>query len=313
MPKESKPRAGSLQFWPRKRIKRFIPSVNWGAIKADSGLMGLIAYKVGMTSAVIKDLTPNSLTKEKKITLPATILEVPAMKIFSVRYYKQGKVINEVLAENLDKELNRKIKMPGKKEEKKIEDYDDLRLIVYSKVKETGIKKTPDLAEAALGGSLEEKMKFIEEKKNKDILASDMLKNISLLDVRGLTKGKGFSGPVKRFGIKLKQHKSEKGRRRPGSLAPWHPARVTFRAPMAGQLGVFTRLSYNSRILGLGKINEKDINPGEGWKNYGKIKTEYLILKGSLQGPAKRALLLTMPLRPSKKQMKKNYEFLGVR
>ena len=67
--------------------------------------------------------------------------------------------------------------------------------------------------------------------------------------MRGLTTGRGYQGPVKRFGIKLKPSKSEKGRRRPGSLGPWHPARVIFRVPMAGQLGMFTRVVYNNKIL----------------------------------------------------------------
>ena len=126
---------------------------------------------------------------------------------------------------------------------------------------------------------------------------------------RGLTKGQGFSGPVKRFGITLKSHKSEKGRRRPGSLGPWHPARVTFRVPMAGQLGMFTRVVYNSKILDLGKSEDKFKNI----KNFGDVKTDYIIVTGSVQGPAKRQLLITAPLRESKKQTKKNYELLEIR
>jgi len=117
-----------------------------------------------------------------------------------------------------------------------------------------------------------------------------------------------LQGPVKRFGIKLKRAKSEKGRRRPGSIGPWHPARVIFRVPMAGQLGMFTRVVYNSKIIDLGKSEGKFKNI----KNYGDIKTHYLILNGSIQGPAKRQLLLTAPLRSTKKQSKKNYELLEV-
>jgi len=143
--------------------------------------------------------------------------------------------------------------------------------------------------------------------------ASDIFKEIKLIDVRGLTKGKGISGPVKRFGIRLKQKKSEKGQRRPGSIGPWHPAHTTFRAPMAGQLGMFSRVHYNLNIIDLGKISEKNINPKQGWKNYGNIKTEYIILRGSVQGPAKRQLLITPPLRQTKKQLKKNYELIKLR
>lgn len=118
----------------------------------------------------------------------------------------------------------------------------------------------------------------------------------------------GFSGPVKRFGIRLKFHKSEKGRRRPGSLGPWHPARVTFRVPMAGQLGMFTRAVYNNKIIDLGKSDDKFKNV----KNYGDIKTDYIIVKGSIQGPAKRQLIITSALRETKKIKKINYELLEV-
>jgi len=318
MPKHSKPRAGSLQFWPRKRARKFLPSVNWKAISSEEkGFLGFIGYKVGMTSCVVKDSTLNSLTKDKRIVIPVTVLELPPMKIFSVRFYKDGKVKEEILAENLDRELKRKLKMPKKEKKVKrieeIKDYDDIRIIAYSQVKTTRIKKTPDLIELGLEGSIEEKLKFIKDKLGKEILASEILNEISLVDVRGLTKGKGTAGPVKRFGIKLKQHKAEKGRRRPGSIGPWHPARVSFRVPMAGQLGMFTRVKYNSKIIKLGKISEENINPKGGWKNYGEIKTEYIILQGSVQGPAKRQLLLTRVLRPTKKQSKKEYEFIGLR
>src|SRR3989344_2332799 len=134
----------------------------------------------------------------------------------------------------------------------------------------------------------------------------------SLIDVRGITKGKGTQGPVKRFGITLRFHKSEKGVRKVGSIGPWHPAHVTFRVPMAGQMGLFTRITYNLHVLGKGKISEKDINPSSGFKNYGKIKTSYIIISGSVQGPAKRPVLITPYLRPSKLQSKKKLELLEV-
>ena len=315
MVKLSQPRGGSLQFWPRKRIDRRIPGVNWDAIKTEKkGLLGFLAYKVGMASAFVKDLTPNSMTKDKKIILSSTILEIPAMKIFSIRFYKNNKIKNELVVSD-DKELKRRLKI-GKKKEHKIEDvkdYDDIKVIVYSLTRQTGIKKTPDIAEVALGGSLDEKLSFVKEKSGKEIFGHELLKDMKIIDIRGLTKGKGLQGAIQRFGIKLRQHKTEKGQRRPGTLGPWHPAHVSFRVPQAGQLGLFTRIIYNNKILSFGKISEKDINPKSGWKNFGKIKTEYLILQGSVQGASKRPLLLTSHLRTSKKQIKKNYEFLGLK
>ena len=316
MPKSKSPRKGSLQFWPRKRARKFLPRVNWDVIPSDSAktLKGFIAYKAGMISVLVKDNTPDSMTKDKQITMPATVLECPSMKIFSVRFYKNGKVAKDVLVGQLDKELKRKIRVPkkasGKVEEVKAEDYDDISVIAYSQVKRSGLKKKPDLTEIGLKGNLDEKMAFIKENINKEFSVLDVFDNGQLIDLRGLTTGRGFSGPVKRFGIKLKRAKSEKGRRRPGSLGPWHPARVTFRVPMAGQLGMFTRVHYNQKIIDISKASEKPI---KDIKNYGDIKTEYILVSGSVQGPSKRQLLITSPLRASKKQGKKSYELLEVK
>lgn len=314
MPTRKTPRKGSLQFWPRKRASKFLPRVNWIAISSGKNLKGFICYKAGMASAYVKDNTPDSMTKGKKISVPVTILECPPMKIFSARFYKNGKVAGEIISENPDKELKRKLKIPKKKAQK-IDDFkeehDDVKVLCYSQVKKTGIKNTPDLSEIGLAGNLDEKISFIKEKLEKEISVLDVFENNNLVDLRGLTKGKGFSGPVKRFGIKLKSHKSEKGRRRPGSLGPWHPARVTFRVPMAGQLGMFTRAVYNNKIIKVGKSeDEKEL---KNIHNFGDVKTDYIILRGSVQGPAKRQLLVTYPLRETKKQSKKNYEFIELR
>ncbi len=310
MGSKSSPRKGSLQFYPRKRAGKFLPRVNWLALSG-TGLLGFIGYKAGMITAHVKDNTPNSLTKNKKISIPCTIVEIPPIKIYSVRFYKNNNVIQEVVVDNADKELRKIIKLGkkiGKVEDIKPENYDDIRVIAYTLVKKTRIKKKPDLTELALSGNLDEKLSWIKAHIGKEILASEILKDWKIADVRGLTKGKGIQGPVKRFGINLKSHKSEKGRRRPGSIGPWHPAHTTFRVAMSGQLGMFSRIIYNNLILKTGKAEELE----KEFKHYGKVKTEYLILKGSIQGPVKRQILLTQPLRATKKINKLNYEFLGL-
>jgi len=288
------------------RAKKAIPRTNWTNIKSGlNQILGFITYKVGMGSAIVKDNTDKSMTAGKNITIPITILEVPSMKIFAVRFYNKGLPVKDFIV-STEKELKRKVKIP-----KKVQDivppkeYDDIHLIVYSISKTTSIKKTPDLAEIAI--SADNKLEFVESLIGKE-LTLDFFKN-ELIDARGLTKGKGFVGPVKRFGITLKAHKSEKGVRRPGSLAPWHPARVTFRTPMAGQLGNSSRLQYNLKVINSGKISDRDINPKSGFKNYGKIKTSYIIIKGSVQGPSKRQILLTPSFRPTKITKKQKYDF----
>jgi large subunit ribosomal protein L3 len=315
MPTKSKPHAGSLQFWPRKKARKLLPRVNYKILsgKKDSGLFGFLGYKVGMVSVLVKNNTPDSNTKSKRIVIPGTVIECPEMKIYSVRFYKNGVVQKDVVVSE-EKELKRKIKLGKKKELVAPEDYDDLRLVVYSNVKETGIgKKKPDIVEVALGGSKGEKLNFVKENLGKGFSVVDVLKAGELVDSRGTTKGKGYSGPVKRFGISLKFHKSEKGQRRPGSIAPWHPARVTFRTPMAGQLGNFSRIAYNNLIIKVGKIKEDNINPQSGFHKYGNIKNDYVLLKGSVAGSKKKPILLTIPLRPTKKTLKQSFEVVELR
>ncbi|MEK6890640.1 MAG: 50S ribosomal protein L3 [Nanoarchaeota archaeon] len=320
MAKLSRPRRGSLQYWPRKRVKEILPSVNWTQIvlkNNDKKLLGFIGYKVGMLSAYVKDNTSESMTKNKRVVVPVTIIECPPVKIFSTRFYKNNNLVTEILSSNLDKELKRVVKLP-KNDVKKLEDvkhetYDDIQIIVYSIVKKTGLKKKPDMIEVGLGGNVHDKINFVKENLNKEIKISDIFSPMQLVDVRGVTKGKGLEGAVRRHGIGLRSHKAEKGRRRAGSLGPWHPARVTFRVPQAGQLGMFTRATYNLKIIGLNSIEQNNINPSGGFKHFGNIHTDYLLLGGSVQGPQKRALIITFPLRKTKKQDKKNYEFIELR
>jgi large subunit ribosomal protein L3 len=326
MPKIHKPRAGSLQYWPRKRASKVLPSANFKAISkkhSGSNLLGFIGYKVGMANALVKDLTEHSMTKGREVVLPVTIIECPPMKILSIRAYKNNNVAFDIISDNLDKELKKKNKIAKKEKqekfkekmediEKKMGDVEDIKLICYSIVKKTSIKKSPDIIEIGISGNIKEKIEIIKKLINKEINFSDVFNENQIIDVHGVTKAKGFSGPVKRFGISLKQHKSEKGRRRPGSLGPWMPSHVSFRAPMAGQLGFFSRIQYNKKIVTQGKTSDKDITPKQGFKHYGNIKTNYLIIKGSILGPSKRPLLLTYGLREKRKSKKQKFEFIRL-
>jgi large subunit ribosomal protein L3 len=310
----TRPRFGSLQFWPRKRAEKLVPSVNWKVVKGDGksdSILGFLAYKVGMGTALIKDSTDKSMVLGKKVYIPVTILEAPNMKIYSVRFYKNGIVRKDVIV-SADKELKRIVGIPKTAKNFDAEapkDFDDIRVIVYSMPSQTNIKKTPDMIE--MGIDAKDKLAFVKSLLGKEISMKDFVK-FTLLDVRGLTKGKGLVGPMKRMGISKRSHKAEKGVRRPGTLGPWHPAHTSFRVAQAGQLGMFTRVQYNSKLIASGSIAEKDINKKGGFKHYGVIKSNYLILVGSVQGPQKRAVLLTPSFRPTKSLAKRKYEFLEL-
>jgi len=315
MTKRTAPTYGTMQFWPKKRADKFLHSVNWRAIplsaSKNSKLLGFIGYKAGMTTVIAKDSTPNSLTLNKKVAVPVTIISCPHMKIFSVRFYNKGQVADEVVCDKLDKEIKRVVKMP--KKFKKIEDvkkeYDDVRVIVYSVAKETGIKKTPDMIELGIGGTKEQQLEFAKNNIGKEFSVGNFFDKMETVDIRGLTQGQGLVGPVKRYGISLKSHKSEKGQRRPGSLGPWHPNYVAINAKLAGQLGMFSRIQHNSKIIDIVSSNEN--NP-KNIKNFGDVRTDYLLLKGSVPGTAKRQLLITVGRRKNKSSEKTKYDLIEV-
>jgi len=313
MPTAKRPRRGSLQFWPRRRAAKVLPSANWKTLAnhKENGLLGFITYKAGMTTALVKDNSAKTQTTKKQVATPATVLEAPNMKIFAVRFYKDGQVTRDIVVSN-DKELKRLVKVPKTKGslDKAPEGYDDIRIIAYSLVKQTAVKKTPDMIEIAI--IADDKLAYVKERADKELTIDDLAKSHTY-DARGLTTGKGMAGPVKRFGITLRVSKAEKGQRKVGSIGPWHPAHVTFRVPMAGQLGWFSRIIYNLLPLSISKISENDINPKSGFPNYGRVKGSYVILKGSVMGPCKRQILVTPSYRPSKKMDRMKLELIEVR
>jgi large subunit ribosomal protein L3 len=336
MGRKQGPRKGSLQFWPRKRSEKMLPSVNWTPVISNSTkslssglsniqpssqkILGFIGYKAGMASAFVKDNTADSMMKGKRKIVPVTIIECPSMKILSVRFYSKGQVAKEVLNDTFDKELIKIVRMPKNKKNakemiEKIEaekKFDDVQLLVYSEAKRTGIKKVPDVAEIGLSGNLNEKLEFAKANLGKEFSITEVFPK-GLVDIRGVTTGKGFQGSVKRFGIRLRFHKSEKGVRRIGSIGAWHPMGVRYTVPLPGQMGFHSRITYNLPILASRKYNSEDSVAKKEIINFGKVKTDYVLIVGSVQGPAKRQLLLTPSFRPTKKQLKKQYEFLEIR
>ena len=131
MADNNRSRKGSLQFYPRVRAKKTVPRVNWKPHTKDSlSLLGFVGYKVGMASVSVKDNTKDSMTKGKRIIVPATIVECPAMRIYGVRFYKDNKVAKDVVVAN-EKELKKKVKLPKKVSELKDPDfeYDDVRVL----------------------------------------------------------------------------------------------------------------------------------------------------------------------------------------
>jgi len=291
--KREAPRRGSLQYWPRKRAKRIYPRVrNWKG----EGILGFAGYKAGMTHIIAIDNRKGSPTKGEKISIPVTILETPPLILAGVRFYKETpegyKSIGEIWAENLDKRVERKVKR-GKNKHKweDFKEFDKVKLIVHT---QPPFKKTPEIFEIGYEGDVES----LKEMLGKPIDVEQVFKPGEQVDVIAVTKGKGFQGVIKRFGVKLLSHKAEKKRRKAGSLGPWHPAKLSYTTPLPGQMGFHTRTEFNKWLLRIGEGEE--VNPKGGFLNYGLIRTKYVMLAGSVPGSRKRLVIMRKAIRPNK-------------
>jgi large subunit ribosomal protein L3 len=312
MAKKGRPRYGSMGVWPRKRAARPYARIRSFPQLKEVKPLFFPAYKAGMTRVSVLGTDKNKTNYGIEESQAVTILECPPVKIASIRFYKKegnDLVVVKQLNFKADKEVFRKIlKIKDEKistvkdlESIKPEEYEDLTLQIYTLPKQINLKKTPEIFELEISGSIQEKLEFVKTKIDKPIIVSDVLKEGQIVDVHGVTKGKGFQGPVKRFGIGLKNHKSEKGQRAPGSVGGWKgQAHIAHRVARAGQTGYHQRTQHNNIIM---KISDKaeEINPKGGFVNYGFVKSTYIMMKGSVQGPKKRLLFLAEPTRSRKK------------
>src|SRR6476660_5858020 len=147
---------------------------------------------------------------------------------------------------------------------------------------------------------------FLKERLGKEVKINDVFEKGQFIDISAITRGKGVEGPITRFGVKRKQHKSRKSVRALGTLGPISPAVVTYTVPRQGQRGFHQRTEYNKRILLISnseKDNDFKINPDGGFEHFGTIKNDYIIVKGSVPGVPKRLVKMRFPIRPISKKI----------
>ena len=274
---------------------------------SENKLSGFAGYKAGMTHFMVVDNRPNAMTKGEVIAVPVTIIECPPLKVMSVRLYTDSfdglKLFKEISAKG-DKELGRKLVLPKKDIAAVADDIDlgnivDVRVNVYTQPKLTSIGKSkPEVFELSVGGkSIQERFTFAKQLLGKEVVVKDVLKEGQQIDVFGLTVGKGFQGPVKRFGLALRQHKAEKTKRGPGSLGGWSNPRM-WTVAHAGQMGFQSRLERNKWVVKLSE-NPDELQMSGGIIHYGKIRSHFIVVKGSVQGEPKRLLRLMPSRKPS--------------
>ncbi len=310
--RKHRPRRGSLAYMPRVRAPRQIAQVRAWPAEARLCLQGFAGYKAGMTQLFMIDDRKGSLTSGEEISVPVTVIETPPLVVCATRLYQS--TVNglntgtEVWTSELPKELSRALDLPKKYEAQKVLEraeaivkdgkVADIRVLACTQPWASNVpKRKPELLEIHIGGSsVEERWNYSKGLLGKQIRAADVFKEGEFADTLAITKGKGFQGPVKRWGIKILPRKSDEGKRQVGTLGPWSPARVMWTVPAPGQMGYHQRTEFNKRILKIGG-DGKEITPKGGFLRYGPVKGDFIVVAGSVPGPTKRLVQLRRPIR----------------
>jgi len=307
------PRHGSLAYLPRKRARHILGRIRfWPRIEAGTPrLLGFTGYKAGMTHVFKIEDRKRSPNFGKEVMSPATILETPPILVCAVRVFTKDlyglRTFSEAWMKNPPDDLEKIFTLPEdfKTEEnlKKIEDslakVAKIRVVTVTQPRQTSLsKKKPDIAEIEVGGgTIQQQFEYAKALLGKAIAPTELFKDGEYVDTVAISTGKGWQGPVKRYGVTILQAKGRKTKRGVATLGPWNPHHVRYSVPRAGQMGFHQRTEYNRRILKIG-ADGKEVTPKGGFLRYGLVRGPYMLLEGSIAGTEKRAIRVRCPARP---------------
>merc|ERR1719231_1703046 len=121
------------------------------------------------------------------------------------------------------------------------------------------------------GGSVADKVDFCVGLFEKPVPVDAVFAQNEMIDAIGVSKGRGYDGVVTRWGCTCLPRKSHRGLRKVACIGAWHPAKVQWSVPRAGQNGYHHRTEMNKKVYKIGKgvnsdapnnaTTEKSINP----------------------------------------------------
>ncbi len=312
--KHSAPRRGSLAYLPRGRARSIESRIRtWPKIDAKEprllGFAGFKAANIHLLQIDDREKTPNF---GKPLMSRATVLVTPPIRIIAMRLYTRDAYglhsLSDIYAKELPKELERKVRIKPKEvniDDDELAKVSELRALAAVIPRDCGLEqKKPFVFELGVGGGdIKSQFNYLKSILGKVVRISDVFKVGEYVDISAITKGKGIEGPVTRWGIKRKQHKSRKSVRAVGTLGPISPATVMYTVPRAGQMGFHQRIEYNKRILAIYNSDDNNITPKGGFLHFGILRGDYIIVRGSVAGTIKRLVKLRYAIRPKVKKI----------
>jgi len=351
------PRHGSLGFLPRKRATRHrgkVKSFPRDNVAQKPHLTAFLGYKAGMTHIVRTVDKIGSKLNKKETVEAVTIIETPPITVVGVVGYIETpnglRTITTVWAAHLQEQVLRRFyknwyRSKGKaftkhnkggqananrdRELARMKKYCKvIRVLAHSDLSVLPLRqKKAHLMEIQInGGTIEEKVNFANGLLEQSIPISKVFTQDDMIDIIGVTKGKGFEGVTTRWGTSRLPRKTHKGLRKVACIGAWHPSRVKYSVPRAGQNGYHHRTQINKKIYRIAapevdeqgnlKLDDKQkhivnrsaatefdltdkdkgITPLGGFPHYGIVKNDWIMVKGTTVGPVKRVLTLRKTL-----------------
>jgi large subunit ribosomal protein L3e len=338
------PRHGSLGFLPRKRATRHRGKVKTFPKDDPSQpchLTAFMGYKAGMTHIVREVAKPGSKLDKKEVVEAVTVLETPPIVVVGLVGYietPQGlRTLTTVWASHLSEDCLRRFYKNWYRSKKKaftkyqknytpekkkstidrqlarIKKYCTVvRVIAHTQIRKLKLRqKKAHLMEIQVNGKeIADKVDYAYSLFEKTVPVDNVFAENEMIDVIGVTKGKGYEGVTTRWGVTRLPRKTHKGLRKVACIGAWHPSRVQFSVPRAGQNGYHHRTEINKKIYRIGKgkdnnnasteadLTVKKITPMGGFPHYGVVNEDFLIIKGCCIGVKKRVLTLRKSLLP---------------
>jgi large subunit ribosomal protein L3e len=338
-----------MGFTPKKRSKTLRGRVK--AFPKDDAskpchLTAFLGFKAGMTHIVREADRPGSKLNKKEVVEAVTIIETPPMMCVGVVGYIETprglRALKAVWAEHIGEECRRRFyknwsqskKKAFTKASKKWEDdlgkkeiakelnqirkyCSVVRLICHTQQKLLRRRqKKAHIVEIQInGGTVAQKVDYARELFEQEFRSKTVFVKDEMIDVIGVTKGKGFKGVTSRWHCKKLPRKTHKGLRKVGCIGAWHPSRIQYTVARAGQKGYHHRTELNKKIYDMrdgfhkkdGKLiknnaateydlADKSINPMGGFPHYGEVKQDFIMIRGCCIGTKKRVLTLRKSL-----------------
>jgi len=193
-----------------------------------------------------------------------------------------------------------------------------IRLVCHTDMKKLRLRqKKAHLAEVQInGGDTAAKVEYGLKLFERHIPVDTVFQKNEMVDSIAITKGKGFEGVVTRWGVTRLPRKTHRGLRKVACIGAWHPARVKYSVPRAGQNGYHHRTERNKKIYRIGKAAQpspdaegkvqpfnpnamtetdptvKAITPMGGFVRYGDVNEDFVMVKGGIAGVKKRVVTL---------------------